>query len=246
IWEEFCDWYIEMVKPRLYGTDAESKVAALWTLNSVLKDSLKLLHPYMPFVTEEIFCILNEAQGLDKKYESIMISEWPVFSENRVFAETEDAVELIKEAVKGIRNVRTGMNVPPSRKAKLFVVTENDRVKKIFENSGEFLATLASASAVTLQSDRTGIDDDAVSTVVHGAVIYMPFADLVDIDKEIERLEKEQKRLEGEIKRSNGMLSNPGFVSKAPESKLAEEREKLAKYTDMLKTVTERLEHFKK
>ena len=159
---------------------------------------------------------------------------------------TENAVELIKDAVKGIRNVRTGMNVPPSRKAKVFVVTENDRVKEIFENSGEFLATLASASAVTLQSDRTGIDDDAVSAVVHGAVIYMPFADLVDIDKEIERLEKEQKRLEGEIKRSNGMLSNPGFVSKAPENKLAEEREKLAKYTDMLKTVTERLEHFKK
>ncbi len=246
IWEEFCDWYIEMVKPRLYGTDADSKVAALWTLSHVLVDSLKLLHPYMPFVTEEIFCNLMEAQGRLEKNESIMISKWPVFSEEFVFTDTEDAVELIKDAVKGIRNVRTGMNVPPSRKAKVFVVTENARVKEIFENSGEFLATLASASSVTLQNDRTGIDDDAVSAVVHGAVIYMPFADLVDIDKEIERLEKEQKRLEGEIKRSNGMLSNPGFVSKAPEAKLAEEREKLAKYTDMLKTVTERLEHFKK
>ena len=237
IWEEFCDWYIEMVKPRLYNDGDTTKSAALWTLKTVLVNALKLLHPYMPFITEEIFCTLQSEE------ESIMISRWPEFTEERHFAEDEAAVEMIKEAVRGIRNVRTGMNVPPSKKAKVFVVSESENVRNTFENGKVFFATLGSASEVTVQADRSGIDEDAVSAVLPEAVIYMPFAELVDIDKEIERLQKEEQRLTKELARVNGMLSNERFMSKAPESKVAEERAKLEKYSQMMDQVKERLAH---
>ena len=237
IWEEFCDWYIEMVKPRLYNDGDTTKSAALWTLKTVLVNALKLLHPYMPFITEEIFCTLQSEE------ESIMISKWPEFIEEWHFAEDEAAVEMIKEAVRGIRNVRTGMNVPPSKKAKVFVVSERENVRNTFENGKVFFATLGSASEVTVQADRSGIDEDAVSAVLPEAVIYMPFAELVDIDKEIERLQKEEQRLTKELARVNGMLSNERFMSKAPESKVAEERAKLEKYSQMMDQVKERLTH---
>ena len=237
IWEEFCDWYIEMVKPRLYNDGDTTKSAALWTLKMVLVNALKLLHPYMPFITEEIFCTLQSEE------ESIMISKWPEFIEEWHFAEDEAAVEMIKEAVRGIRNVRTGMNVPPSKKAKVFVVSESENVRNTFENGKVFFATLGSASEVTVQADRSGIDEDAVSAVLPEAVIYMPFAELVDIDKEIERLQKEEQRLTKELARVNGMLSNERFMSKAPESKVAEERAKLEKYSQMMDQVKERLTH---
>ena len=237
IWEEFCDWYIQMVKPRLYNDGDTTKSAALWTLKTVLVNALKLLHPYMPFITEEIFCTLQSEE------ESIMISRWPEFTEEWHFAEDEAAVEMIKEAVRGIRNVRTGMNVPPSKKAKVFVVSESENVRNTFENGKVFFATLGSASEVTVQADRSGIDEDAVSAVLPEAVIYMPFAELVDIDKEIERLQKEEQRLTKELARVNGMLSNERFMSKAPESKVAEERAKLEKYSQMMDQVKERLTH---
>ena len=237
IWEEFCDWYIEMVKPRLYNDGDTTKSAALWTLKTVLVNALKLLHPYMPFITEEIFCTLQSEE------ESIMISRWPEFTEEWHFAEDEAAIEMIKEAVRGIRNVRTGMNVPPSKKAKVFVVSESENVRNTFENGKVFFATLGSASEVTVQADRSGIDEDAVSAVLPEAVIYMPFAELVDIDKEIERLQKEEQRLTKELARVNGMLSNERFMSKAPESKVAEERAKLEKYSQMMDQVKERLAH---
>ncbi len=237
IWEEFCDWYIEMVKPRLYNDGDTTKSAALWTLKTVLVNALKLLHPYMPFITEEIFCTLQSEE------ESIMISRWPEFTKEWHFAEDEAAVEMIKEAVRGIRNVRTGMNVPPSKKAKVFVVSESENVRNTFENGKVFFATLGSASEVTVQADRSGIDEDAVSAVLPEAVIYMPFAELVDIDKEIERLQKEEQRLTKELARVNGMLSNERFMSKAPESKVAEERAKLEKYSQMMDQVKERLAH---
>lgn len=239
IWEEFCDWYIEMVKPRLYNDADETKAAALYTLKKVLIDSLKLLHPYMPFITEEIFCTLQS------KEESIMISEWPVYKEELNFAADEEAVEIIKAAVKGIRNVRAEMNVPPSKKATVIVVSENDKLREIFCNSKVFFAALGYASEVLVQADKEGISSDAVSAVIPEAAIYMPFAELVEIEKEIERLEKEKAKLEGELKRVTGMLSNEKFVSKAPEAKLKEEKEKLEKYTNMMAQVTERLEHFK-
>ena len=237
IWEEFCDWYIEMVKPRLYNDGDTTKSAALWTLKTVLVNALKLLHPYMPFITEEIFCTLQSEE------ESIMISKWPEFTKEWHFVEDEAAVEMIKEAVRGIRNVRTGMNVPPSKKAKVFVVSESENVRNTFENGKVFFATLGSASEVTVQADRSGIDEDAVSAVLPEAVIYMPFAELVDIDKEIERLQKEEQRLTKELARVNGMLSNERFMSKAPESKVAEERAKLEKYSQMMDQVKERLAH---
>jgi valyl-tRNA synthetase len=235
IWEEFCDWYIEMVKPRLYNEDDTTKTAAIWTLKTVLIDALKLLHPYMPFITEEIFCNIQEEE------ESIMVSAWPVYSEEFCFDEDETAVETIKTAVRNIRNVRAEMNVAPSRKAKVFVVSENATIRDIFENGKVFFATLGYASEVLVQQDKAGIPDDAVSTVIPDAVVYIPFAELVDIDKEIERLKKEENRLNGEIKRCSGMLNNEKFVSKAPQEKIDEEKEKLEKYTQMLGQIQERL-----
>ena len=235
IWEEFCDWYIEMVKPRLYNDADETKTAAIWTLKTVLIDALKLLHPYMPFITEEIFCNIQDEE------ESIMISSWPVYDEANNFAAEEKAIETIKEAVRNIRNLRADMNVAPSRKALVYVVTASEDVKNIFNNSLGFFGTLAYASEVKVQADKAGIPDDAVSTVIPDAVIYIPFAELVDIDKEIERLKKEEGRLQGEIKRCNGMLNNEKFTSKAPQAKIDEEKAKLVKYTQMLEQVTERL-----
>lgn len=236
IWEEFCDWYIEMVKPRLYNDEDTTKIAAIWTLKKVLIDALKLLHPYMPFITEEIFCNIQD------KEESIMISSWPVYKDEYSFAEDENAIETIKTAVRNIRNLRAEMNVAPSRKAKVFVVSENEDIRDIFENGKVFFATLGYASEVAVQKDKAGIPDDAVSTVIPDAVIYIPFAELVDIDKEIERLKKEEGKLHGEIKRCNGMLNNEKFVSKAPQAKIDEEKAKLEKYTQMLAQVQERLQ----
>ncbi|MBO7340671.1 MAG: valine--tRNA ligase [Lachnospiraceae bacterium] len=240
IWDEFCDWYIEMVKPRLYNTDdAVSQNAALWTLKNVLINALKLLHPYMPFITEEIFCTLQSEE------ESIMISTWPTYDEARNYVKEEKAIEAIKEAVRGIRNVRSEMNVAPSKKASVHLVSEDEGIRTIFTEGKLFFASLAYASEVFIQSDKAGIADDAVSVVIPGATLYIPFAELVDIAQEIERLTKEQKRLEGELARSKGMLSNEKFISKAPEAKIAEEKEKLAKYEKMMEQVTARLAQLK-
>ena len=239
IWEEFCDWYIEMVKPRLYNDEDTTKAAALWTLKTVLGQALKLLHPYMPFVTEEIFCTLNPQE------ESIMISDWPVYREDWNFAKEEQAVELIKEAVRNIRAVRTEMNVPPSKKAKVYVVSEKLEVREVFATGKVFFATLGYASEVLIQEDKAGIDNDAVSTVIPDAVIYIPFAELVDIEKEIERLEKEAERLGKELSRVQGMLGNERFTSKAPAAKIQEERDKLEKYSQMMEQVKLRLEQLK-
>ena len=234
IWEEFCDWYIEMVKPRLWNDEDETKGAALWTLKNVLINALKMLHPYMPFITEEIFCNLSDE-------ESIMISSWPEYKEEWNFAAEEKAIETIKEAVRGIRTVRTSMNVPNSKKATVYVVSENAEIRDIFENGKVFFAALGFASEVIVQADKTGIADDAVSALLPEAAIYMPLQELVDIAKEKERLHKEEKRLEGELARVNGMLSNEKFVSRAPEAKIQEERAKLEKYTQMMSQVKERL-----
>ena len=235
VWEEFCDWYIEMVKPRLWNDEDRTKAAAIWTLKTVLINSLKLLHPFMPFITEEIFCNLQDEEP------SIMISSWPVYKEEWNFAADEHAVEVVKESVRAIRNVRTSMNVPPSRKAKVFVVTEDADLTDIFENSRVFFSTLASASEVVIQKDKTGIGEDAVSAVIPKAAIYMPFAELVDIEKETERLKKEEERLTKELARVNGMLANEKFVSKAPQAKIDEEKAKLQKYTEMMEQVKTRL-----
>ena len=241
IWDEFCDWYIEMVKPRLYNTDdQESKNAALWTLKTVLLNALKLLHPYMPFITEEIFCTLQSEE------ESIMISSWPVYQDDWSFAKEEQDIETIKDAVRGVRNIRTEMNVAPSRKAMIYVVSEKEEVRRAFTEGKLFFTSLAGASEVVIQEDKNGIAEDAVSVVIHGATLYIPFAELVDIAQEIERLKKEEKRLTGELARVNGMLSNEKFMGKAPQAKIDEEKAKLEKYTQMMEQVKERLAQLSK
>ena len=246
IWEEFCDWYIEMVKPRLYGEDPEDKKAALYTLQSVLMTALKLLHPYMPFVTEAIYGSIQPLAADEYPEESIMISKWPEFDDGLYFEEAMDKIELIKEAVRGIRNVRSNMNVPPSRKAHVFIVSGNTDVRGTFAGSRLFFQALAKAETVTVQDSMEGIAEDALSVSLADALIYIPLSDLVDIEKEIERLTVEESRLLGELKRSDGMLSNEKFISKAPEAKVAEEREKREKYAKMLEQVQAQLLKLKK
>ena len=237
VWTEFCDWYIEFVKPRLFAKDEdkESANAAFWTLKTVLINSLKLLHPYMPFITEEIFCTLQSEE------ESIMISNWPEFKDEWDNKAAENKAELMKALTRGIRNRRSEMNVAPSRKAKVYIVADDDATKETLTSLVSSYQHLISASEVHVQSDKTGIEDNAVSVVIDKATIYMPLADLVDLAKEKERLEKEKKRLEGELKRVNGMLNNEKFMSKAPEAKINEEKAKLEKYQAMMSKVEEEL-----
>jgi valyl-tRNA synthetase len=234
IWSELCDWYIELVKPRLYGDDEKSKAAAQATLVEVLVNSLKLLHPFMPFITEEIY------QHVTKETPSITISKWPEFRSDRVFEAEEKMMEVIIEAIRAIRNVRAEMNVPNSRKAKLMIIPSTEESRASFEEGRVYFEKLASASEIVLTS-RDQVPEDAVSAVVSGGEIFMPLDDLIDKQKEIERLTKEKEKLEKEVERVNKKLSNPGFISKAPESVINEEREKGAKYQEMLDKVVERL-----
>lgn len=236
IWEEFCDWYIEMVKPRLYGENDHTKEAALYTLKTVLVTSLKLLHPYMPFITEEIFCTLQD----DEK--SIMISEWPVYNKEKVFENGQNKVECIKEAVRAIRNVRAEMNVAISKKTKVYVVSQKGHIRNIFAEGEVFFASLSHASEVIIRENKDGIGDDAVSVVIPDAVIYMPLAELIDISQEIERLKAEEERLVKELERVNGMLDNQNFINRAKPEKIQEERDKKKKYGQMMEQVEERLE----
>ncbi len=237
VWDEFCDWYIEIVKPRLYKKEENpaSANAALWTLRSVLIGALKLLHPYMPFITEEIFCTLQSEE------ESIMISHWPVFKQEDSYPEDEEAFGHIQDAIKAIRNSRTELNVPPSRKASVYIVTEDEKIAQIFEKMKADYINLAMSDNIIVQSNKAGIGDTAVSAVIPGAVIYIPLEELVDLEKEKERLMKEKEKLQSEISRAEGMLANEKFVSKAPEAKVNEEKEKLAKYKQMLSQVEQRL-----
>ncbi len=240
LWDEYCDWYIEMVKPRLYNKEDKTRNAALWTLKEVLINALKLLHPYMPFITEEIFMHVQSDE------ESIMISKWPEFREEWNFKESEAEIDLIKEAVRSIRNIRAEMNVVPAKKAKVFVVSNDEYVRDVFKRSEVFLRNLAYASELYVQDNKNGIDDDAVSCVIQNAVIYMPFAELVDISKEIERLTKEKEKMLKEIDRVDKKLSNQGFVSKAPQSVIDEEKAKGEKYKSMLLQIEDRLSQMSK
>ena len=241
IWDEFCDWYIEIAKVRTYKKDEDARAAnsALWTLRTVLGQALKLLHPYMPFITEEIYCTLNPQE------ETIMLADWPVYKEEWNFSAEEEMLAHVKELVKGIRNLRTEMDVPPSRKAKVFIVSEDKALCETFESMKKTYRNLISASEIDVQSDKAGIGEDAVSVVIPGAVVYMPLEDLVDMEKEKERLLKEEERLKKELARSHGMLNNEKFVSKAPAAKIQEEKDKLAKYEQMMATVQERLAQMK-
>ena len=233
-WNEFCDWYIEMVKPRLFDEQKESMQSALWTLNKVLIIILKLLHPIMPFVTEEIY------QTLYHKKESIMISNWPQYSKDLDFSEEEQQIEEIKEVIVGIRNIRTNMNVHPSKKSKLIFVTKT--MKNVIETDKAMIQKLGYANEIIVQEEKKNIPQNAMSIVTKHMEVFIPFEDLVEIEAEKQRLTDEIKRLEAEVERAEKMLANPGFVNKAPEKKVQEEKEKLAKYQTMLVATKERLE----
>jgi valyl-tRNA synthetase len=240
MWSEFCDWYIELVKPRLYGDDEDTKLAAQITLCEILKGTMQLLHPYMPFITEEIY------QHLPSKYESIMISKWPIYDEEAYQPEAEKKMETVMEAIKGIRNIRAEMNVVPSRKAKVMIVTENNDVKTAMEEGRMYFERLASASEVVVLAEKKGIPEGAVSVLMNGAEIYLPLEDLVDFEKELERLNKEKDNLEKELQRVGGKLANQGFVAKAPSHVIEEEKTKEKKYQEMLEKVLERINSLKK
>ena len=236
IWDEFCDWYIEIVKPRMYSAEyTASKNAALYTAKYALTNALKMLHPFMPFITEEIFCTLQSEE------ETIMLSAWPEYDESKNYPVDEAKVERAKAVVRGMRQLRTDMDVPPSKKAAIHIVAEDADVRATFDEITPIFATLAGATDVIVQADKLGIGDDAVSAVIPDATLFVPLEDLVDFEKEKERLTKEKEKLEKELARSRGMLSNEKFMSKAPEAKVAEEREKLAKYEAMMAQVEARL-----
>ncbi|HBI92560.1 MAG TPA: valine--tRNA ligase [Terrisporobacter glycolicus] len=235
-WTEYCDWYIEIVKPRLYGDDVQAKKAALYTLTYVLETILKLLHPYMPFITEEIYTYLPTVEG------SIVIANWPHYKEEDNMASEEEMMELAMDGIRNIRNARAEMDVPPSKKAKVIIVPTEDK-KPAVEATKEYFVTLASASTVEIADNENNIPEDAVSVVINGAKIFIPLDELVDFQKEKERLTKEKAKLEGEIKRVNGKLSNQGFLAKAPESLVNEEKAKKEKFEEMMKSVLERLEN---
>ena len=235
-WSEYCDWYIEIVKPRLYSEDKEAKQTALYTLTYVLEKILKLLHPYMPFITEEIYTHLPTVEG------SIVIAQWPHYTEADNMAKEEDMMNLTMDGIRNIRNVRSEMNVPPSKKAKVIIVPTEEK-KEAMEAGKDYFVTLSSASEVEIVADETNIPEDAVSVVIDGVKIFIPLDELVDFAKEIERLSKEKAKLESEIKRVNGKLSNEGFVAKAPEALINAEKAKKEKFEEMIKSVVERLEN---
>ena len=242
VWDEFCDWYIEMAKFRIYHKEENPQAAncALWTLKTVLGQALKMLHPFMPFVTEEIYSALVPEE------ESLMISNWPIYQEELNFAASENIVDHMKEIIRGIRNIRAEMNVENGRKTKVYIVTESSDLCRGFEALNDSVKPLMNASEIFISQEKQGIAEDAVSIVVPDASVYLPLEDLVDFEQEMERLKKEEEKLTKEIARAKGMLANEKFVSKAPEAKVREEKEKLEKYSQMLSQVQERMAGLKK
>ncbi|MCX7884783.1 MAG: class I tRNA ligase family protein, partial [Caloramator sp.] len=238
IWSEFCDWYIEFVKPRLYGEDEKDKAAAQMTLIEVLRDSLKLLHPFMPFITEEIYTHLEGEES------SITISRWPEYSNDRSFDKDENMMQYVIDVIRAVRNIRTEMNVPNSKRAKILLIPSKDEIKTSLEEGSIYFEKLAFASGIAFVK-REDIPKDAVSSVVPGIEIFLPLEDLIDKEKEIERLLKEKEKYEKEVERVVKKLSNEGFISKAPKNVIEEEKEKQAKYQEMLDKIIERLNALK-
>ena len=240
IWEDYCDWYIEMVKSRLYGEDEKSAETAKNVLVVALRETLKLLHPFMPFITEEIW------QHLPCESEALIVESWPTPDTNMIYNKEKEDIEFIKTAIKGIRNARAEMNIVPSRKSKLIFVLEDDSLKSVIEDSKVKFMTLASAEEIVFEKDKKTLGEDNISVVLDGCEVYLPLSDLIDYEKEIERLQKEKSKLEDEINRVKSKLSNEGFVAKAPAKIVEEEKEKQKKYSQMLENVMERLESLKK
>ena len=239
VWSEYCDWYIEMTKSRLYGTDGNNKKTALYVLTYVLENILKLMHPYMPFITEEIWSSLPTISG------NVVVASWPQYNEAEINEDAEKKMELIMAAIISIRNIRSEMNVVPSKKAKLLVFSNEYEVIETIKEGTKFFISLASTSEIQIIEDKNEIPNDAVSVVIEGAELFIPLDELIDFEKEIERLNKEKSKLESEIKRVEGKLSNEGFVKKAPAHLIEEEKNKKVKFTDMLDKVIERIERIK-
>ena len=236
-WSEYCDWYIEIVKPRLYGDDREAKRAALYTLTYVLEKILKLLHPFIPFITEEIYSYLPTVEGY------IITAEYPHYEKEDDMLAEEEKMNLIMDGIRNVRNVRAEMNVPPSKKAKIIIVPTDDK-RPAMEDGKEYFKSLASASEVEIQDSKDGIPEDAVSVVIDGVELFIPLDELVDFEKEKERLNKERDKALAEIKRVEGKLNNPGFVNKAPAKLVEEEKAKKEKFEEILHTIEERLAKF--
>lgn len=237
IWSEYCDWYIEMCKPRLYGEDKDTKTAAIYVLNNALITMLKLLHPFMPFLTEKIY------KELDTGVLSIMLETWPEIKDSFKYDKEEKDVELIKNIIVNIRNIRANMNVVPSKKTKLIFVT--NKYKAVIEEMEEVLKKLGFSEEIFVQEGKENIPSNAVSIVQDGVEVFIPFEELVDVEKELERLEGEKQKLEAEVERASKMLANKGFVEKAPKEKIEEEKAKLEKYKDMLNTIETRISEMK-
>ncbi|PHS35775.1 MAG: valine--tRNA ligase [Alkaliphilus sp.] len=239
VWSEYCDWYIEMTKSRLYGTDENNKKTALYVLTYVLENILKLMHPYMPFITEEIWSSLPTVSG------NVVVASWPEVKKAEINKVAEKKMELIMAAIRSIRNIRAEMNVAPSKKAKLLVFSKEEEVVKTIEEGSKFFMSLASTSEIQIIEDKNAIPNDAVSVVIEGAELFIPLDELIDFEKEKVRLNKEKDKLESEIKRVEGKLSNVGFVKKAPSQLIEEEKKKEIKFKDMLDKVLERIERIK-
>ncbi len=235
VWDEYCDWYIEMVKSRLYGEDSNSKRTAEQVLLLVLKNILKMLHPFMPFITEEIW------QHLPNNDKALIISNWPKYDEKLNYNESENNIEYIKNAISKIRNIRNEMDIIPSRKSEQIFITEDKNIEKIILKGERYFMNLASADKVSVAASMKDITEETVSVVLDKAEVLLPLSELIDFEKELERLEKEKSKLEGEIKRAEGKLSNKGFTEKAPEKLIDEEKAKLEKYKGMYESVIERI-----
>jgi valyl-tRNA synthetase len=237
LWEEYCDWYIEIAKARLFDANNPSRLEAQYLLNHVLAEAMKLLHPFMPFLTEEVYSnlvIRNQA-------ESIMISQWPEESESRSYPKEEKQMTILMDAIREIRNVRTNLGVAPSRKASAILVTQDVDIAAMFADGKAFLERLASVSDIIVQQDKSGIPDTAVAAIFASGEIYIPLEDLIDIAKELERLVKEKDNLSQEVDRVNQKLSNEAFVGKAPQKVIDAEKEKLDKYLEMFTRIESRM-----
>ena len=239
VWDEYCDWYIEMVKSRLFGDDMDSKKMAENVLLYVLRNILKILHPFMPFITEEIW------QHLPSNHEPLILATWPLYNDNLTFQDSVASIEYIKVAIKAIRNARAETNIVPSRKSKQIFVTKDERIKDYILKGKRYFMNLASADDIEILEDKIGLGKDNISVILDKCEVFLPLKDLIDFEKELERIEKEKEKLEGEIKRVKSKLTNEGFISKAPEKIILEEKEKQKKYEDMLEKVLERLESIK-
>lgn len=238
VWDEYCDWYIELSKKRLYSDNEEERITVQKVLVKVLKDIVKLLHPFMPFITEEIWSHLPNTKN------DLITSEWPEVTEKYTNASKEKEMTLIMDAIRNVRNVRTEMDVKPSRKAKIIVLS-NEEISNLFSTNSGYFEALASASEIIIETEKSNIPEDAIAVVTEGAELFLPLADLVDFTKEVERLEKEKAKLESEVERVVRKLSNEGFVKKAPDKLINAEKEKQAKYQEMLDNVIERIEAMK-